>query len=106
MLRDNGAKEVHIISTCPPIKHPCYYGIDMPTEKELIAARHGEDNVAEKIGADSVTYQTIKGLVKAIGLKKDHLCLACLNGDYPTHIPEETMKCLTKTRECERNIDT
>ena len=101
MLRDNGAKEVHMISTCPPIKHPCYYGIDMPTEKELIAARNTDD-VAEIIGADSVTYQKIKGLVKAIGLKKDELCLACLNGDYPTHIPEETRNSLTKTRECER----
>jgi len=104
MLRDNGAKEVHMISTCPPIKHPCYYGIDMPTEKELIAARNTDD-VAEIIGADSVTYQTIKGLVKSIGLKKDELCLACLNGDYPTHIPEETRNSLTKTRECERTGD-
>jgi len=101
MLRDNGAKEVHMVSTCPPIKHPCYYGIDMPTEKELIAARNTDD-VAEMIGADSVTYQTMKGLVKAIGLKKDELCLACLNGDYPTHIPEQVKKSLTKTRECER----
>jgi amidophosphoribosyltransferase len=105
MLRNNGAKEVHMISTCPPIKHPCYYGIDMPTENELIAARN-TDEVAERIGADSVTYQTIKGLVRAIGLKKEDLCLACLNGNYPTHIPEETMKCLTKTRECERKVDT
>jgi amidophosphoribosyltransferase len=77
----------------------------MPTENELIAARN-TDEVAERIGADSVTYQTIKGLVRAIGLKKEDLCLACLNGNYPTHIPEETMKCLTKTRECERKVDT
>lgn len=101
MLKSNGAKEVHMMSTCPPIKHPCYYGIDMPTENELIAARD-TDLVAEKIGADSVTYQNIKGLVRAIGLKKNELCLACLNGKYPTHIPEVTMKTLTKTRESDR----
>jgi len=104
MLRSNGAKEVHMVSTCPPIKHPCYYGIDMPTESELIAATD-TDIVAEKIGADSVTYQTIKGLIKAIGLKKEDLCLACLNGDYPTHIPEEVRKGLTRAREYEREAD-
>ena len=104
MLRSNGAKEVHMVSTCPPIKHPCYYGIDMPTESELIAATD-TDIVAEKIGADSVTYQTIKGLIKAIGLKKEDLCLACLNGEYPTHIPEEVRKGLTRAREYEREAD-
>jgi len=93
-----------MVSTCPPIKHPCYYGIDMPTESELIAATD-TDIVAEKIGADSVTYQTIKGLIKAIGLKKEDLCLACLNGDYPTHIPEEVRKGLTRAREYEREAD-
>ena len=89
-----------MISTCPPIKHPCYYGIDMPTESELIAATD-TDIVAEQIGADSVTYQTIKGLIKAIGLKKEDLCLACLNGNYPTHISEEVRKGLTRTGEYE-----
>jgi len=103
MLRQNGAKEVHMVSTCPPIKHPCYYGIDMTTEKELIAARSTEE-VASKIGADSVTYQTLNGLIKAIGLKKNELCMACLNGNYPINIPEETMKSLEKTREIERDL--
>ena len=83
MLRNNGAKEVHMISTCPPIKHPCYYGIDMPTESELIAATD-TDIVAEQIGADSVTYQTIKGLIKAIGLKRRSMsCLLKWQLPYP-----------------------
>jgi amidophosphoribosyltransferase len=77
MIRDAGAKQVHLLSSCPKIVYPCFYGIDFPSKKELIASR-GEIN---KIGADSVTYQTLDGLRKAVGL--DDLCMACLNGDYP-----------------------
>ncbi|MBU7042503.1 MAG: amidophosphoribosyltransferase [Theionarchaea archaeon] len=77
MIRDAGAQEVHMLSSCPKISYPCYYGIDFPSKKELIACR-GE---IDMIGADSVTYQTLDGLRKAIGL--EDLCMACLNGDYP-----------------------
>ena len=77
MIRNAGAKEVHLYSSCPRIVYPCFYGIDFPSKKELIASR-GE---IDKIGADSVTYQTLDGLQKAIGLTD--LCMACLNGDYP-----------------------
>jgi amidophosphoribosyltransferase len=77
MIREAGAKEVHLLSSCPKISHPCYYGIDFPSKKELIACR-GE---IDTIGADSVTYQTLDGLRAAIGL--EDLCMACLNGDYP-----------------------
>ena len=77
MIRDAGAKQVHLLSSCPKIVYPCFYGIDFPSKKELIASR-GEIN---KIGADSVTYQTLDGLRKAVGL--EDLCMACLNGDYP-----------------------
>jgi amidophosphoribosyltransferase len=77
MIRDAGAKEVHLLSSCPKISHPCYYGIDFPSKKELIACR-GE---IDMIGADSVTYQTLDGLRDAIGL--GDLCMACLNGEYP-----------------------
>jgi amidophosphoribosyltransferase len=77
LIRKAGAREVHLFSSCPKILHPCFYGIDFPSKKELIASR---DEI-NSIGADSVTYQTLDGLQKAIGL--DDLCMACLNGDYP-----------------------
>lgn len=77
MIRNAGAQEVHLLSSCPKILYPCFYGIDFPSKKELIASR-GE---IDTIGADSVTYQTLDGLQNAIGLTD--LCMACLNGDYP-----------------------
>ncbi|MBU6996700.1 MAG: amidophosphoribosyltransferase [Theionarchaea archaeon] len=77
LIRKAGAKEVHLFSSCPKILYPCFYGIDFPSKRELIASR-GE---IDSIGADSVTYQTLGGLRKAIGL--DDLCMACLDGDYP-----------------------
>src|SRR3989344_2259571 len=91
---DAGAKEIHIRLTEPPIFYPCFYGIDFPTRKELIAARFSEsslgdvrtleEKIANHLDVESVGFQTIEGLVKAIGLPKDNLCLACLNGEYPT----------------------
>ncbi|MHC1598816.1 MAG: amidophosphoribosyltransferase [Candidatus Methanofastidiosia archaeon] len=101
LLRNNGAKEVHFISSCPPIKYPCFYGIDMTIKDELIASNYIKD-IKNKIGADSVTYQSIEGLVKSIGLPKSHMCLACLNGDYPTGITCEKAEVLGKNREKER----
>jgi amidophosphoribosyltransferase len=94
-LRNAGALEVHLRFTEPPIKHPCFYGIDYPTREELISSRLSKgvaevdfkklgEKVAEEIGADSVVFQTIPGLVKSIGLPKEKLCLACLTGEYPT----------------------
>src|SRR3989339_72167 len=87
-LRKKGAVEVHLRLTEPPIKHPCWYGIDYPTRKELIA-NISKDNleaeIAKAIGADSVHFQTIDGLVEALGIPRDNLCLACLTGKYPTH---------------------
>lgn len=77
LIRNAGAREVHLFSSCPPLLYPCFYGIDFPSKRELIASR-GEIST---IGADSVTYQTMDGLRKAIGL--EDLCMACLNGEYP-----------------------
>jgi len=81
MLRNAGAKEVHVRIASPPIKHPCYMGIDIPTRHELIAAFGGIEKVRKVIGADSLSYLTVEGLKKAVG-KRD-LCLACLTGNYP-----------------------
>jgi len=101
LLRKYGAKEVHFISSCPPIKNPCYYGIDMSVKEELVASM-GTDDIDKKIGADSVTYQSIEGLVKAIGIPRSELCLACLNGEYPTDLSCKNAECLSRNRENER----
>ncbi|HII69472.1 TPA: amidophosphoribosyltransferase [Candidatus Woesearchaeota archaeon] len=91
-----GAKEVHLRITCPPIRSPCFYGIDMSTIGELIYPSYDphtereelDENALKKmandLGADSIIYQTIPNLIKAIGLPKSELCLGCLNADYPT----------------------
>jgi len=101
MLRDAGAKEVHFLLTCPPIRSPCFYGIDMSTKKELIAVDHSVEEIRKVINADSLTYQTMDGLKKAIGLP---LCTACLDGKYPTNISEQTMACFEKQREDEKQF--
>jgi amidophosphoribosyltransferase len=83
-LRGLGAKEVHIFVTFPRIIAPCFYGVDMATYKELIGASYTSDEIAEILGADSVNYQTLKGLIKAIGLPRNELCMACITRRYPT----------------------
>ncbi|MBA2862174.1 amidophosphoribosyltransferase [Methanococcus maripaludis] len=84
MVKKAGAKEVHLRIGSPRIVSPCFYGIDMATTKELIANSKTNEEIAEMIGADSVAYLSVEGLVEAIG--RDDLCLACLNGEYPTDV--------------------
>jgi amidophosphoribosyltransferase len=83
LLREAGAKEVHLRITSPPIKHPCYLGVDMATYDELIAANYTTEEIREKTGADSLGYLSLDGLVAASGRKGDEMCLGCLTGDYP-----------------------
>lgn len=94
ILRVAGAREVHVRISCPPIRYPCYYGIDMQTTKEFIASKKNIEKVRNSIGADSLVYTSIDGLIKSIGLPKDQLCMSCLTGDY--HIKEQQTK-LDKT---------
>lgn len=89
MIKGAGAKEVHVRITCPPIISPCFYGIDMSTHDELIAANHRVEKIAKMIDADSLVYQSLDGLIDAIGLKRDDLCFACLTGEYPTPQAQE-----------------
>ena len=84
-LRRAGAKEVHIRISCPPHKHPCYYGIDFPDPKDLIANQLTLDEIARYLGADSLGYLETDGLVEAVGIPKTNFCMACFNGDYPVH---------------------
>ncbi|MFH1017656.1 MAG: amidophosphoribosyltransferase [Pseudomonadota bacterium] len=84
LVRSAGAREVYFASTCPPIRYPCYYGIDFPLSEELIAHNRDEQAIAESVQADRVIYMDVPGLQRAIGL--DSLCMACLNMDYPTDV--------------------
>ncbi|MFZ2455563.1 MAG: amidophosphoribosyltransferase [Candidatus Altiarchaeia archaeon] len=83
LLRDRGALEVHVRISCPPIRHPCHYGIDMQSYDQFIAQKQSVKEIEKQIGADSLAYISIEGLVHAIGLPEEKLCLACLNGNYP-----------------------
>ncbi len=84
MVRKAEAKEVYFASTCSPIRNPCYYGIDFPSTKELLATDRTEEEIAKKLLADKVIYLDQERLRSAIGIKK--LCMACLDGKYPTDI--------------------
>ncbi|PAV28017.1 amidophosphoribosyltransferase [Virgibacillus profundi] len=86
MLKEAGAKEVHVRIASPSIQHPCYYGIDMSTRKELIAANNTVEEICEIIGADSVAYLSDQGLEEAIVKDKtinQGVCMACMTGNYP-----------------------
>lgn len=88
MLREAGAKEVHFRISSPPVKHSCYFGIDTPSKKQLVGAMMNNDEICEKIGADSLAYISIEGLVDSIGVEKGKLCAACFNGVYPMEVPK------------------
>jgi amidophosphoribosyltransferase len=81
-LREMGAKEIHMRVACPPIRHPCYYGIDFSSKGELIAANNSVSDIARYIGLDSLHYLSIEGLLSSVGYPEG-FCLACFNGDYP-----------------------
>ena len=83
LVRLAGAKEVYFVSTCPPIQHPCYYGIDFPEEGELIASGKTHAEIERELNADAVIYQDFAGLERSIGFKP---CMACLDGKYPTDV--------------------
>ena len=83
MLREAGAKEVHLRMSSPPIRHPCHYGIDMPTSEEMIAHGRTIEEVADVVAADSLAYLSLEGVYEAIGSGRDTHCDACFTGDYP-----------------------
>lgn len=82
-MKKAGAKEVHLRITSPPFMNPCYYGIDTPAKRGLIAANLSVDQMREEIGADSLAFISIEGFLKATGLKEDKYCKACFTGNYP-----------------------
>ncbi|MGW8193852.1 MAG: amidophosphoribosyltransferase [Desulforhopalus sp.] len=82
-LREAGAKEVHMVVSCPPTRHACYYGIDFPSVEQLIANQKTIDEIARFLGLDSLHYLSLEGLVKATGKTAKDYCLACFDGNYP-----------------------
>jgi amidophosphoribosyltransferase len=111
MVREFGAKEIYFVSTCPPIKNPCFYVIDIPSRKKLIAAYKTEEEVREFLGVDTLLYQTSEDLVEAVNRKKtvpmSQACMACMDGIYICgDITEEKILSLEKKRLAENEIQT
>ncbi|MCK5579991.1 MAG: amidophosphoribosyltransferase [Candidatus Omnitrophica bacterium] len=92
-LRHVGAKEIHMRISCPPIKSPCFYGIDFPSKSELIAARKTVREIADFIKVDSLEYLSLEGMLSVMK-EQDSFCHACFTGDYPVKIPENKSKYL------------
>jgi amidophosphoribosyltransferase len=94
MVRQAGAREVHMRISSPPTTHSCFYGIDTPERSQLLAARHDVDQMADLIGADSLAFVSIDGLYRALGQQdrdpaRPHYCDACFTGDYPVPLPDQ-----------------
>ncbi|PGY07038.1 amidophosphoribosyltransferase [Bacillus sp. AFS031507] len=96
MLKEAGATEVHVVITSPPIKNPCFYGIDTSTKEELIASDKSIEEMRELIGADTLTFISVEGMIEAIGRKDGDgtsgYCLGCFTGNYPTEIYPDTLQ--------------
>ena len=92
LLKKAGAKEVHMRICAPPIKYPCFFGVDMATRRELIAAQKSVPEICRFIDADSLGYLSIEGLIKSVGAPQNTFCLACFTGDYPIPVQLEMDK--------------
>jgi len=88
LVREAGATEVHLRISCPPTVSPCYYGIDTPTKKELIASSHNVEDIRAYVGADTLGYLSLEGMREAVGDKEGRYCLACYTASYPTVVQE------------------
>ncbi|MGE4232939.1 MAG: amidophosphoribosyltransferase [Bacteriovoracia bacterium] len=99
LVRDAGAKKVYFVSTCPPIRFPCFYGIDFPDQKELIAFGKDEDQIAKELGADGVVYLDQANLAQALSEKVKKPCMACLDGKYPTDIGQSARFAALRTEQ-------
>lgn len=119
LVRNAGAKEVYLAVTCPPLRYPCVYGIDMQTKKEFIASNKNEEKISKEIGSDELVYQTLDGLIKAVGRRRGvavascvvgcasgrktqdarrSFCTACFTGIYPTKISERMFREMEQDR--------
>ncbi|MFQ6030623.1 MAG: amidophosphoribosyltransferase, partial [Dehalococcoidia bacterium] len=92
LLRRAGAAEIHMRVCAPPIKHPCYMGVDMASRQELIAANKSEEEIREMTGADSLGFLSVAGLLKVVGGSQGGFCDACFTGNYPVPVQLEMTK--------------
>ena len=99
-LLDIGAKEVHLRVSCPPSRNPCFYGIDFPTQKELIAVNHTVEEIRQFLGVTTLGYLSIEGLLSAVKGPKDHYCTACFSGKYPIDFGGEGDKYALERSKC------
>jgi len=97
LLKKGGAREIHMRVCAPPIRYPCFFGVDMATRWELIAAQKTIPEIREYIGADSLGFLSIDGLIKAMALPKEIFCLACFTGEYPVPVQLEMDKLALET---------
>ena len=91
-LRRAGAKEIHLRVACPPIRHPCFYGIDFPSREELIANEKAVEQVRDYLGIDSLQYLSLKGMLDCVKGPADHYCTACWSENYPIPVNQATNK--------------
>jgi amidophosphoribosyltransferase len=91
LLRDAGAAQVHLAITCPPIKHPCFMGVDMGTYEDLIANKRTVEEICAHVGADSLYFLSLEGMMRAVG-RTDGYCQACFTGKYPLPLNKENTK--------------
>ena len=89
MLREAGAREIHVRISSPPVKWPCFYGIDFATRAELIASGLEVEEIRRSIGADSLGYVSLEGLIESTQIEDKKLCSACFTGIYPIRIPAD-----------------
>jgi amidophosphoribosyltransferase len=81
-LRQAGAKEIHLRISCPPLRFPCFYGVDFPTKEELLANNRDLEQIREFLEVDSIGYMSLEGLLQCAALPADHYCAACWDGQY------------------------
>jgi amidophosphoribosyltransferase len=96
-----GAKEVHLYYFCPKVIGPCFYGIDTPDESKLVAVGRSDEQIRRYVGATSVNYISIEGLIRGLGLPREELCLACVTREYPTDVREAKERAALRTAENE-----
>ena len=97
MVRAAGAAEVHLRISCPPTVSPCFYGVDTPRRSELIAATHSLDEIRKYVGADTLGYLSLEGLMQSVGPRHPHYCTSCYTGQYPVAFPRDESSYLQLT---------
>ena len=98
-LKEAGAKEVHVLVSCPPHMNPCVYGIDFPDRNKLMAANYSIDAIRKYLNADSLAYLSQAGMVASTGLGKEAFCMACYDGNYPVPYDPKTDKHIMERRQ-------